>query len=283
MQNSPNITKVDALRIEHVLPEAVVLEPMAPTFTQQFNDSGAVWMCAELSLLIEGDEPETSPDWQARCGGAIAVPAKPNTGNSKRAMQAGISGLDFQRRMNCGYCISEALFRDGPFSVAVLYAPATEHDPCSLVTVNPMNFDNYVFLTDRDGAVELTDQQASFALKHPITQDARIFRLVVFSRTEEGYTLAVDGEKTIFGRSVADSLKEDGPLLDTSGLCDLFIGCRSHRSGILKTLGQMLLTDVFLWPDKDILAVEQGASDDQNSPEYDLLLKYYTEVICRDI
>ena len=287
MQNISNPTKFGALEITTALPEHVVLKPMPPGFTQCFNDAGAVWMCAEPSLLIEGGDPDASPDWQARGGDVVAVPTKPNTGNTKSAMLAGISGLAFRPQVNCGYCIPEAMFRNGPFSLAVIYAPSTGNEPRSLVTINPINFDNYVFLTERDGVVELTDQQASFALQQPVAQEYGGFRLVVFSRTKQGYTLAIDGEEPVSGISRTDTPKKDGPLLDTSGLCDLFIGCRSHRKGILKTLGQMLLADVFLWPDKDILAVEQGTSPPENcaknSPEYDLLLKYYTEVICRDI
>ncbi|KPU83469.1 hypothetical protein JI58_08750 [Marinosulfonomonas sp. PRT-SC04] len=287
MQNPSNPIKIGALKIENVLPEHVILPPIPPGFTDRFDETGAVWMCAEPSLLLENDDPEISPDWQARCGGVTAVSAKPNTGHTQTAIVAGISGLGFHARVNSGYCIPEAMFRNGPFSLALIYAPLPENEPRSLVTINPANFDNYVFLSERDGVVELTDQQASFSLQQPVSPDCEGFRLVIFSRTEDGYTLAIDGNPPVHGTSVPESPNEDGPLLDTSGLCDLFIGCRSHRKGILKTLGEMVLADVFLWPDKDILADEQGASPPNDAsdtrPEYDLLLKYYTEVICRDV
>ncbi len=283
MQNSPNMAKVDALKVKHALPESVVLGPMPLGFTQRFNDSGAAWVCAEPSLLVESGNSDTSPDWQARCGDVIAVPSKPNTGNTKGAMLAGISCLAFQPQVNCGYCIPDAMFRGGPFSIAMIYAPVTEDEPRSLVTINPVNFENYVFLSERDGAVELTDQQASFSLRQPVTQESKGFRLVVLSRTKQGYALALEGQKPVHELSPAESPQEDAPLLDTSELCNLFIGCRSHRKGILKTLGSLLLADVFLWPDKDILAFDKDKSGAETSPEYDLLLKYYTEVICRDI
>lgn len=283
MQNSPNMAKVDALEIKHALPDAVVLKPMPPGFTQRFCDSGAVWLCAEPVLLMESGQTDTSPDWQARCGEVIAAPAEPNTGNSQRTMLAGISCLAFRPKVNCGYCIPEALSGDGPFSIAVIYASSMQNEPRSLVTINPVDDDNYLFLSERDNAIELTDKQGSFSIRHPVTQECKGFRLAIFSRTKEGYALALNRQAPRREIAPVDNLEDDEPRLDVSGTSDLFIGCRSHRKGILKTLGEMLLADVFLWPDKDILAFDKDASGTEPSPEHDLLMKYYTEVISCDI
>lgn len=278
MPSSPNMAKLEALKIKHTLPDAVVLQSN-PGFTQRFSDTGAIWLCTEPSLLIDSDQPDTSPNWHARSGTVTAAPANPNTGNSKRSMVANIPCLAFQPKVNCGYCLPKAISGNDPFSIAVIYAPSMENEPRSLVTVNPVDGDNYLFLSERDNAIELTDNEASFFLRHPLTQDCDGFRLVIISRTKDGYALAVDQQKprreTVTVESSGDEARAE--------TCDLFIGCRSHRKGILKTLGEMQLADVFLWVDKDILAADPTTSTAENNPEYTLLLTYYTEVICRDV
>ena len=283
MQDSPNITKAAPLEIKRPLPEPMVLKPLPLGFTQRFSDSGAMWLCAEPSLLMESDNTDTSPDWQARCGDVIAVPAKPNTGNSQRSMLAGISCLAFRSQVNCGYCVPEALLGDGPFSLAVIYAPSMENEPRSLVTINPNDVDNYLFLSERDNAIDLTDKQGSFSLRQPLTEECKGFRLVIISRTKEGYTLSVNGQKLRCESTPVKDRQDDDVKTGVSGLSDLFIGCRSHRKGILKTLGELSLADVFLWPDKDILASDNEAPNAGPSPEYNLLTQYHTEVISRDI
>lgn len=283
MANLLNNARAKALKINCELPETVLLPPLPPSFTQRFDDGGAAWLCAEPDLLLGGDAPDISPEWRGRCGGVTAVPSKPNTGNTKRATLDGISGLEFGAQVNSGYCIPKAMLRDGPFSLAIIYAPSTVHEPRSLLTINPVQHDNYVFLCERDGAVELTDQQESFSLRQPVAQLGDGFRLVVLSYSHGRYALSINGQKPIYETSDADGSKDDVRFMDASALCDLFIGCRSHRKGILKTLGALFLADVFVWPDKDILTFEQGASMANDSPEHDLLLKYYTEVITRDV
>ena len=61
------------------------------------------------------------------------------------------------------------------------------------------------------------------------------------------------------------------------------LGVAATARVFLKTLGELSLADVFLWPDKDILALGNDASSSGPSPEYDLLLQYHAEVIPRDI
>lgn len=284
MQNSPNTATIDALDIKFALPEAVVLKPMAPGFTQRFNDSKAVWVCAEPSLFTESGNPDCSADWQARCGDIVALPAKPNTGNSKLTSLSGISCLAFLPRVNCGYCIPEATLGDEPFSLALIYAPSMENEPRSLATINPVEDENnYLFLSERENAIELTDKQGSFSLRQLVTPEHKGFRLVIFSRTEERYALALEGRIIRHQFPSVENLKEDETGFDISGISDLFIGCRSHRKGILKTLGEFLLADIFFWPNKDILASRKNELDAETSLEYDLLLNYYTEVISRDV
>lgn len=279
----PNLTTINALKTNHSLPDAVVLTPLPTSFTQRFCDSEAVWLCAEPDLLEDANDTETSPDWHARCGNVIAVPARPNMGHSQGITLAGISCLAFQPQVNCGYCIPDAISETSPFSIAVIYAPSIEHEPRSLVTINPKEDDNYLFLSERDGAIELTDKAASFSLRHPITQDCKGFRLVVISYANGVYSLAEEGRIVKHSIDSDYAQRNEDAQRDTSGMSDLFIGCRSHRKGILKTLGKLSLADVFLWQGKDILAPGKAASNTNHSPEYNLLLQYYSEVILRDI
>ena len=146
------------------------------------------------------------------------------------------------------------------------------------MTINPIDNDNYLFLCERDDAVELADNKGRFSLRCPLSHKCRGFRLVIASRTKEGYALALNGQEPLYETAV-----DGNPEADATGISDLFIGCRSHRKGILKTLGEMMLADVFLWPDKDILALDKDSAGAVTSPEHNLLMKYFTEVISRDI
>ena len=59
------------------------------------------------------------------------------------------------------------------------------------------------------------------------------------------------------------------PDFERADPCDIFGGCRSHRAGIVKTLGAFALADLFFWPEKDILANTIKKTKDE--PELDLL------------
>ena len=273
MQNHSNSIEVAALTTEQILPENVVLAPMSSGFTQRFEGSGALWFCAEPALILDNNADETSPDWLARCGDGIAVPARPNTGNSKRVSHLGISCLGFLEQLNCGYVSPKVIDHAGPFSLAIIYAPSSMIEPRTLLTVNPLGHENYVFLSERDNAIVLTDDQGSFDLRCPLRTECDGFRLVVFSRSAEGYfSLSVDKQE----------IRDDQTQMlrsDDAEASDLFIGCRSHRAGILKTLGKFTLADVFLWPNKDILKPQTEPLGSGARAEYDLLMRYFKEVI----
>ena len=277
MQDHLISTKVAALTAEHEVPSNVVLAPMSSGFTLRFEETGAIWFCAEAALLLDIDNEDTSPEWLARCGGRSAVPAKPNTGNSKCSSHLGISCLGFVEQLNCGYTVPKAIDSAGSFSLAVIYAPSSLIEPRTLLTVNPLGHENYVFLSERDNAIVLTDDQGSFVLRCPLKTECDGFRLVVFSRNAEGeFSLCVDMQEIKTDQTqVLPSKNEDRS--------DLFIGCRSHRAGILKTLGKFVLADVVLWPGKDILASQTKTPGSRTGSEYDVLMSYFKEVISHEL
>lgn len=70
----------------------------------------------------------------------------------------------------------------------------------------------------------------------------------------------------------------DDPVMEASGkvpvlggAAELFIGCRSHRSGLAKTLGSARISDVIYWPDRMIL----GSDGDDVALDLKLLRDFW--------
>lgn len=260
------------LMTDQAVPQSLLLDPLPSGYTDRFEDSGALWFCSEPTLFSAKPGSQETPSWWGRCGVKTAHPAKPNNGNSTLAVADKVHCLKFTERVNCGYVIPEALRAQGPFSIAIIYAPSGTNEPRTLFTINPWDKGNYAFLSERDNAIEFNDDQGSFALSHPLKTAGDGFRLVVLSYDGAQFSLVVEGLGAISQQSLQ-------PKKDRQ--CDLFVGCRSHRDGILKTLGDFLLADVFVWPDMDILTSASKTSGPETGPEYDLLQSYFTEVITR--
>jgi hypothetical protein len=228
------------------VPEAVLLPVQGLSLANAIDQStcGAVWYHASRdALTFDAEGAVTS--WRPQDSvGISASPAEPNAGNLKVA-QAG--GLAFQSKINAGMVVPEAMVEPTSFTLAVRFT-SEDGEARSLLTVNPNDHDTYLFLSEREGLVSWQDQQDEVNLSVPSP--------VAGGWVIGGYHEGVLSLATApFGGAVSNPIRSSMPSGEIKaamkGASDLFIGCRSHRKGILKTLGASRIHDILLWVDQD--------------------------------
>jgi hypothetical protein len=228
------------------VPEAVLLSDSA--VVQKLvhpNASGAVWYWADAASLICNDEGAVQ-QWVPQEGlGEAAVPAKPNTDNLHLSPDG---GLNFEREVNAGLVINNALIAPTQFSCAIRYS-SEFGDARTLLTINPSDHDTYLFLSEKDGHISWQDQKDQSAITIPAPKSGG---WIVAGFDAGKLSLSVASEGDAFANpSFSECLKHE-VAADFSGASDIFIGCRSHRKGILKTLGVSRIHDLLLWIDQDL-------------------------------
>ncbi len=238
--------------VDVVVPDAVLLPGDAPAaVTVHPNASGAVWYQAQgASLTCDGDGAVVA--WHTQAGiGSSATPVKPNEGNLRVAAQG---GLTFQSKVNAGLVVADALVEPEAFTIAVRYM-SEQGEARSLATVNPKDEGNYLFLAEKEGALIWQDQDDEAALSMPAPKGGG---WAIASYSDGQLSLACAAIGGAVGTPLTTRSNTDGVRAALAGSCDLFIGCRSHRKGILKTLGTSTMLDVLVWIDSDCLADPAG-------------------------
>lgn len=233
------------------VPKAVLL-PEEPVAAQPIhpNACGAVWYKADEAYLICNDTG-TVQQWLPQEGvGETAIPSKPNTDNLRLSTAR---GLQFEREVNAGMVIKNALVGPSQFSCAVRYTSDTG-DARTLLTVNPTDYYTYLFLTEKDGRIRWQDQKDQSDVSVPAPRNGG-WIVVGFDAGKLSLTAASKGDD--FGKPVHNNEPNTELANSFSGANDIFVGCRSHRKGILKTLGSSRLHDLLLWIDQDICNGDQ--------------------------
>jgi hypothetical protein len=233
------------------VPEAVLLSvPAKAAGTMRPDTCDAVWYKADQTSLTCNDAGVVQA-WRAQEGrGTTATPVKPNNDNLRLS---GTGGLMFDAEINAGLVVENALFAATTFTLAVRYS--SDHGEArSLLTLNPSDYDSYLFLAEKDGVISWQDQQDHAALSQPAPKGG-------------GWIIAGCNHGRLSLATAPDGGMPSAPLQSEvgtaeiqaalTGACDLFIGCRSHRKGILKTLGSARIHDVLLWVDQDYCSANQ--------------------------
>ncbi|SEO08031.1 hypothetical protein SAMN04490248_101273 [Salinihabitans flavidus] len=241
-----------AIFLDLELPEGALLrwEPVAEPVpgAEHPNTYGAVWYAARGEAI-------------ARDGGAVigwtpenglGIPAVPVTANAGGGLSDG-GGLRFEREVNAGLVAENALVDARHFTVAVRFE-SPEHEARTLVTLNPGAHDNYLFLSEKEGTLIWEDEDATAGVRMPSRAGAQwvaasyALGALSLSRADEGGDFE-DVQSGPASLSLAAAM---------AGASDLFIGCRSHRKGIVKTLGASVIHDILFWIDADCLATPEG-------------------------
>ncbi len=178
--------------------------------------------------------------WREQHGAVEAVAAGPNSGNSR--FQAGPPGaLVCQDGVNCGFTLSGFAPEVEAFTVAVVYR--SEGAARTLASVFTGQSNNMIFLSEGDGMLLAKDRQNSVEVSLPVAAGRQV-KVAALGFDGRSLRLAL-GDRRAEASGVIPGM--DHP-------ADFFIGCRSNRAGLAKTLGGSLLHEVLFWPDRCLLA-----------------------------
>lgn len=174
--------------------------------------------------------------WREASMAVEAAAAGPNSGNSR--YEAGPPGaLVCRDGLNCGFTLPGFAPEVEAFTVAVIYR--SDGEAKTLASVFSGQANNMIFLTETEGQLLAKDKQNTVEVGLPVLRDRGV-KLAILGYDGRGLRL------TLGTRSAEAAGKVPG----LEHPSDFFIGCRSNRAGLAKTLGQSLLHEVLFWPDR---------------------------------
>jgi len=209
------------------------------------RSGGARFVAREADILLTDGR---ITGWREARGAVVAGPSAPNTGNSRfdAGPPAALLCLEGQ---NCGFVLPAFAPRVEAFTAAVIYH--SEGDARTLLSVSTGQPNNLIFLTENDGRLAALDRAGTVSVSRSVAPTGGV-RAAILGFDGRALRLASGGERAEAAAQV--------PGLEHPA--DFFIGCRSNRPGLAKTLGQSRLHEVMFWPDRSILgsaAVEDVA------------------------
>lgn len=224
------------------LPPAVLIGSEATALQAQIAETGGVWFHADPEhVLINGD---LVTGWRAQDGQRVAMPTAPNAGSSHFDLDH--AGFVFQSGVHCGFTLPNALAQIDCFTAAIVYSVGDD-EARSLFSLNTGAANAMIFLSEAEGRLFAKDRAGAIEVSLPAPPRNSQKQMVILSFDQRRLTLWVGDEMA------SASGRPEG--LNTAA--DLFIGCRSNRAGLAKTLGASVIHDVMFWPDRALL----GATD----------------------
>lgn len=185
-----------------------------------------------------------------------AAVAGPNTGNSR--FEPGPPGaLVCQDEVNCGFTLPGFAPEVEAFTVAILYR--SQGEAKTLASVFTGQAHNMIFLSEGDGVILAKDKMSTVEVSLPVPKGPEA-KLVVLGFDGRSLRLQLGEEEAAASGSV--------PGLNHQA--DFFIGCRSNRGGLAKTLGRSQLHEVLFWPDRCL----PGSTDPEDQAALATLRRY---------
>ena len=206
---------------EHLLAEAVL------------RTGGARFVARDIDMIHTGG---MITGWREQYGAIEAVQAAPNTGNSRH--HAGPpEAVVFQEGLNCGFTLPRFAAEVEAFTVAVVYR--SEGEAKTLASVFTGQSHNMIFLSESEGQLLAKDRESTVEVSVPVPRGAGV-KLALLGFGGRSLSLKL-GDRVAEARGIIPGLQHPA---------DFFIGCRSNRAGLGKTLGQSLVHEVLFWPDR---------------------------------
>lgn len=241
------------LTLAQTVPEACLIGGEGAALAAAVAASGGLWFAAHPDdVLVEGD---AITGWRARVGGVDLRPSAPNAGGSRYDLDS--QSFMLRSGVHCGFTLAGAAPRATRFTAAVIFA-APDDDIRSLFALNTGAANDMIFLSEAEGQIFAKDRAGGVGVYLPSPRRHGRWRMAILSYTGRELHLWADGAKAM-GAGVAVGM--DGP-------ADLFVGCRSNRAGLAKTLGAGRIRDVLFWDGRALLAEEA-------SPELAALHRYF--------
>lgn len=205
-------------------------------------DSGGARFIAREADLVRTDGKITG--WRDSVLAVEARTSAPNSGNSR--FETGPPGaLVCQEGQNCGFTLPGFTPKVEAFTVAVIYR--SQGNARTLTSISTGQANNMIFLSEAEGRVLAKDRAGSVEVALPLGA-ARDAKLVILDFDGRTLRLEMDGRTAEVAADKVPGLAHPA---------DFFIGCRSNRAGLSKTLGQSWLHEVLFWPDRALLAAAE--------------------------
>lgn len=230
------------LRIAAKLPQGALVGVEDALLAEAVLTTGGARFIAREADLVRVDGKITG--WRDSVLAVQAGAAAPNGGNSR--YEAGPPGaLVCQEGVNCGFTLPGFAPEVEGFTVAVIYR--SQGEARTLATVFTGQTNNLIFLAEAEGRILAKDKAASVEVALPLTGGTGA-RLVILGF--DGRTLRLEMDRRMAEAS--------GKVPGLAHQADFFIGCRSNRAGLAKTLGQSRLHEVLFWPDRSLLGSREA-------------------------
>lgn len=230
------------IRIDQNLPEGALIGGCEAELARQIATTGGVWLHGAPEWFECDGEVATA--WHSRDRQTRAVPTEPNDGNGRLLPgPGGKAGLLCRSGLHCGMVLAGISARTDVFSAAALVRLDPREQARTILTVNSGSGSGranpYLFLSEDGDSFTIKDTHEALVLSVPALPRDPTPQLVA---------ITLDGDRLSFrqGRGPVHSVTGVPPELP--GPPALFIGARSQRPGLQKTLGQSVIDDVFFWP-----------------------------------
>ena len=245
------------LELDQSLPQGALVGTERAAFAEAVSGTGAFWFRSDWDAFDIDDASGAIKEWRSTDGTTTATPANPNDGNGLLAEVGPYTGLRCVPEVNCGLVVERITESAGTFSMAVIYQPPAEDQSKTLLTLNTGysggsdTESNYIFLSDAGDFFTVKDVRGAVEVVAPVMSSPKGLRMAIVTLNGNRLGVAENLETPTIAEG-ADAGMRTG--------ADLFIGCRSHRSGLKKTLGAATILEVLFWP-KHALLTPRGAED----------------------
>lgn len=245
------------LQLSGDLPAGALLGSEAGRLADRLRAGGAVWFSARAGQVrLDGNGAEAPvTEWHSMCGTHIARPSRPNSGNGRFVTGWPSPAMQFRQKLNCGYAVADVAPDARAFTVAVIYS-SFARDGRTLVSIGTNEGDNILFLNEADGVLVAKDRSGGIEIECEAPENDNGRALVLMSLEPSRLRLRLGQGPVVETRGSVEGL---------AGAAELFIGCRNHRSGLQKTLGDLQISDVIFWPSGTVLAAPGMTETDQSA------------------
>ncbi len=241
------------IRVDDDLPEAALLDGCTADLAAAVAGAGGMWLHGD-PRHVRLDPGGAILGWRTTDGGAEATATKPNEGHGRWVETDTGGGLQCRTGVHCGLVLPGVLGGSERFSMAVLYRSDPGVEGRTLLTVNGEGDGGsapYLFLADYGDSLLVKDTSEGLSLTALKTPGVQGLRCVLVTLDRGRVALQDSAGPVHLAEGIPPCLPKPA---------SLFIGVRSHRGGLQKTLGEAVIEDVLIWPGMSLL-LPQTAED----------------------